>query len=192
MPGSRGGPTVDASGRMRAIAVDWNASARVDEHGNARALPPEFLNRFDGFERVSLGEDVTATDSSARTPFAVDDRAGCASWDWDSRRIHLPSEAVGVARAGSRPSHYGARPLKRTPPAPRPDAREDRDDGLDVHLDDHRARLAEVTRGGGVALGDAHVALPERRRRRRPGVVPSRVPPRVRSDAARPARKNEM
>ena len=40
-----------------------------------------------------------------------------------------------------------------------PGRERERDDGLDVHLDDHRARLAEVTRGGGVALGDAHVAL---------------------------------
>ena len=72
---------------------------------------------FDGFERVSLGEDVTATDSSARTPFAVDDRAGCASWDWDVGENSRPSGGVAFGSMDFSGERFEAHGLNGTPDA---------------------------------------------------------------------------
>lgn len=72
---------------------------------------------FDGFERVSLGEDVTATDSSARTPFAVDGRAGCASWDWDTGENSRPSGSVAFGSMDFSGERFEAHGLNGTPDA---------------------------------------------------------------------------
>jgi hypothetical protein len=63
------------------------------------AMAADAAGLFDGFERISLGEDVAATDSTARSPFAVDDRAtrdaaGSASWDWNAGEDLRPSGSV--------------------------------------------------------------------------------------------------
>ena len=117
---------------------------------------------------------------------AVDDRAGVRVVGLGRRR-KFPSERRRRVAEGR---WISAKNDSKRAAAERYEGRErERDDGLDVHLDDHRARLAEDTRGGGVALGDANVALASRRRRARRR--PSR---RIRgfraAQLARRARKN--
>ena len=67
------------------------------------AMAADAASLFDGFERISLGVDVAATDSTARSPFTVDDRAtrdaaGSASRDWNAGDDLRPS---GSAEFGS-------------------------------------------------------------------------------------------
>ena len=63
------------------------------------AMAADAAGLFDGFERTSLGADVAATDSTARSPFTVDDRAtrdaaGSASRDWNAGDDLRPSGSV--------------------------------------------------------------------------------------------------
>ena len=93
------------------------------------AMAADAAGLFDGFERISLGEDVAATDSTARSPFAFDDRAtrdaaGSASWDWNAGEDLRPGGNVDFASmdfSGERfevPSHPTTNPT----PNPNPNA----------------------------------------------------------------------
>ena len=91
------------------------------------AMAADAAGLFDGFERISLGEDVAAMDSTARSPFTVDDRAtqdaaGSASWDWNAGEDLRPSGSVEFGSMDFSGERFDVPTNPTTNPNPNPNA----------------------------------------------------------------------